>query len=319
MGFLKFSLGKTFVHYYYHYSPYWAHRLMEHPLILHSIRSLLNFFIVLLKHPSLLLLLLLLPFLFFLKKIFSLLSLFSILPLSLFFHSPSLHAQLSSPSFFNAKKTDNPAAILWKRPAMNAALSYQKADKIDESKIPHALWNKPLATYDGGEFSLGQFVSMYNGMNFTSRVPLHYDDEIENHIKTLVVPYLMYQDGVQMGLQNSDDFKLLYEKMRTNALKQEALRKFVYEKVQVTDDEVKSYYEQHKQEWNNQPFQKIERFAKNRLKAEKAKQYKEQLTRRLRNSYTVVYNDSLIAAVATSLDNMKKSGPMFRVPNFQHK
>jgi hypothetical protein len=93
----------------------------------------------------------------------------------------------------------------------------------------------------------------------------------------------------------------------------------VYEKVQVTDDEVKSYYEQHKQGWNNQPFQKIERFAKNRLKAEKAKQYKEQLTRRLRNSYTVVYNDSLIAAVATSLDNMKKSGPMFRVPNFQHK
>ncbi len=194
-----------------------------------------------------------------------------------------------------------------------------RVGKIDESKIPHALWNKPLATYDGGEFSLGQFVSMYNGMNFTSRVPLHYDDEIENHIKTLVVPYLMYQDGVQMGLQNSDDFKLLYEKMRTNALKQEALRKFVYEKVQVTDDEVKSYYEQHKQEWNNQPFQKIERFAKNRLKAEKAKQYKEQLTRRLRNSYTVVYNDSLIAAVATSLDNMKKSGPMFRVPNFQHK
>ncbi len=200
-----------------------------------------------------------------------------------------------------------------------AFVPVDRVGKIDEKKIPHALWNKALATYDGGEFSLGQFVSMYNGMNFTSRVPLRYDDEIENHIKTLVVPYLMYQDGLQMGLQDSADFKLLYKKMRTNALSQEALRKLVYEKVKVTDDEVKNYYEQHKQQWNNQPFEKIKRFVQNRLKTEKANELKTQLTQRLRNSYSVVYNDSLLAAVATTLNNMKKSGPVFRAPNFRRK
>ncbi len=205
-------------------------------------------------------------------------------------------------------------------PAIKQAfVPVDRVGKIDEKKIPHSLWNKPLATYDGGTFSLGQFVSMYNTMNFTSRVPLRYDDEIENHIKTFVVPYLMYQDGLQMGLQDSSDFKLLYKKMRTNALMQEALRKLVYEKVQVTDDEVKNYYEQHKQQWNNQPFEKIKRFVQNRLKTEKAKEYKEQLTQRLKNSYSVVYNDSLIAAVATTLNEMKKSGPVFRAPNFRRK
>ncbi|RLD15839.1 hypothetical protein DRI50_03310 [candidate division KSB1 bacterium] len=199
----------------------------------------------------------------------------------------------------------------------NAFVPIDRIGKIDESKIPHNMWNKPLVTYDGGQFKLGQFVSIYNKSNYGNRVPLREDDEIENHIKAMVVPFLMYQDGLSMGLQDSARYKELYQRYRLSQLERDALQKLVYSQVTVTDDEIKNYYEQHKNELKNQPFERVQEYVKNRLMSEKANEYKKTLVAKLRNKYDVVYNEPLIASVTDSMNKMKKTmgaRPQFRAP-----
>ena len=197
-----------------------------------------------------------------------------------------------------------------------AFVPIERIGKIDESKIPHDMWNKALVTYDGGKLTLGQFVSIYNKSNFGNRVPLRQDDEIENHIKAMAVPFLMYQDGLQKGLQDSAQFKQLYQRFRLNLLKREALQRLVYSQVKVNDDEVKSYYEQHKAQWKNQPFERVKNYVTNQLMSEKANALKKALVAKLRNKYDVVYNEPLIAQVADSLNKLKATlkGPRFRAP-----
>ena len=198
-----------------------------------------------------------------------------------------------------------------------AFVPVERVGKIDETKIPHDMWNKPLVTFDGGQISLGQFVSIYNKSNFGSRVPLREDDEIENHIKAMAVPFIMYQDGLKMGLQDSTQFKALYARYRLSQLERDAMQRLVYSKVKVNDEDLKAYYEQHKAEMRNQPFERVKDYIKNRLMAEKANQYKKTLVAKLRNKFDVVYNEPLIAQVADSLNKMKAAmarSPHFRAP-----
>jgi hypothetical protein len=95
------------------------------------------------------------------------------------------------------------------------------------------------------------------------------------------------------------------------------LQKLVYSQVTVTDDEIKNYYEQHKNELKNQPFERVQEYVKNRLMSEKANEYKKTLVAKLRNKYDVVYNEPLIASVTDSMNKMKKTmgaRPQFRAP-----
>ncbi len=183
-------------------------------------------------------------------------------------------------------------------------------DRVGQLKveaIPKDKQQEALVTYDGGKFTLLEFVKTYNSSNAASRVPLRYDDEIENHIKTLVIGHLMYADAVARGLLEDEQFKYIYDRMRIQKLEREALKRLVNDQIKLTDEELKAYYDQHKQEWNNQEFEKVKRFVRNRLMAQRAKEYKDELTDKLRKEYDVVYNEALIATVVDSLNKMKQS------------
>ncbi len=186
-----------------------------------------------------------------------------------------------------------------------AFVPYDRVGQLNEKIIPKKDLKEALVTYDGGVFTLGQFVNAYNSSNYASRVPLRYDDEIENHVKTLIIGYLMYQDGLSKGLQEDAQYKFIYNRMRTQKLEREALRKLVNDKIEITDEELKNYYEQNKQEWNNQDFEKVKRYVRNRLFAQRAKEYKQDLVKKLRNKFDVIYNEKLIDAVVDTLNTMK--------------
>ncbi len=183
-------------------------------------------------------------------------------------------------------------------------------DRVGQLKIeaiPKDKQQEALVTYDGGKFTLLEFVKTYNSSNAASRVPLRYDDEIENHIKTLIIGHLMYADAVARGLLDDEQFKYIYNRMRIQKLEREALKRLVNDQIKLTDDELKAYYEQHKQQWNNQDFEKVKRFVRNRLMAQRTKEYKDKLAEELRKEYDVVYNEALITAVVDSLNKMKQS------------
>lgn len=187
-----------------------------------------------------------------------------------------------------------------------AFVPFDRVGQLKVDAIPKDKLKEPLVTYKGGQFTLLEFVKTYNSSNAASRVPLRYDDEIENHIKTLIIGHLMYADAVARGLLEDEQFKFIYNRMRIQKLEREALKRLVNEQIKLTDEELKQYYEQHKQEWNNQDFEKVKRFVRNRLMAQRAKEYKNQLTEKLRKEYDVVYNEPVIKEVVDSLNAMKK-------------
>ncbi len=71
----------------------------------------------------------------------------------------------------------------------------------------------------------------------------------EKVLDDLISKELLYQEAVKRGLDNSPDFKKKLDDFRKSVLAQEVLEKEILSKGKVSDQEVKDYYDKHKEEF----------------------------------------------------------------------
>ncbi len=195
-----------------------------------------------------------------------------------------------------------------------AFVPMDRIGSLNPDEIPRERLGMQLASFDGGGVTLGEFVEAYNSSPGASRVPLRYDDEIESHIRNVSTEYLMFHDAEEKGLTENKQYQTLYQNMRLQYLEREALKRLINDKIEITDEELAAYYDQHKEEWKNQPFEQVKRLVQNRLMAKRAADQKEKVTQKLRGKYSVLYNDQLLASVVETMNQMKKSSR--RPPTF---
>lgn len=104
--------------------------------------------------------------------------------------------------------------------------------------------NKILAKVDGREVresdlnalmkNLGQNAQYFQGADGRTKL-----------IDELVMHELMYSDAVERGLDNDEEFLAVIENMKKSMLQQYSLRK-MFNEITVSDEEIKDYYEKHK-------------------------------------------------------------------------
>lgn len=104
--------------------------------------------------------------------------------------------------------------------------------------------NKILAKVDGREVresdlnalmkNLGQNAQYFQGADGRKKL-----------VDELVMHELMYSDAVERGLDNDEEFLAVIENMKKSMLQQYSLRK-MFNEITVSDDEIKDYYEKHK-------------------------------------------------------------------------
>jgi peptidyl-prolyl cis-trans isomerase C len=104
--------------------------------------------------------------------------------------------------------------------------------------------NKILAKVDGREVresdlnalmkNLGQNAQYFQGADGRKKL-----------VDELVMHELMYSDAVERGLDNDEEFLAVIENMKKSMLQQYSLRK-MFNEITVSDEEIKDYYEKHK-------------------------------------------------------------------------
>ncbi len=104
--------------------------------------------------------------------------------------------------------------------------------------------NKILAKVDGREVresdlnalmkNLGQNAQYFQGADGRKKL-----------VDELVMHELMYSDALERGLDNDEEFLAVIENMRKSMLQQYSLRK-MFNEITVSDEEIKDYYEKHK-------------------------------------------------------------------------
>lgn len=133
--------------------------------------------------------------------------------------------------------------------------------------------NKVLVKIEGHEITendVNQFLQTMGqeGMQFNN------EEGKKQIANELMNQHLIYLDAVENGLENDDEFKRELDQAKEQILRQYAMKK-VLEDVTISEDEIKDYYEVHKDE-----FKKIYRYRASHIlvdNEDKAKDIKAQL------------------------------------------
>ncbi|MBN2543001.1 peptidylprolyl isomerase [bacterium] len=111
---------------------------------------------------------------------------------------------------------------------------------------------KPLVTFKTGTWTVGEFemeIKKYSG-----RVPpFENEDMILNQVKRLLQPQLLNQKAIEMNIRESESYKDLYKESLEAEMVRNYRQKAIQGSIEITDDDMKAYYEEHPDEFQDKP------------------------------------------------------------------
>ncbi len=109
--------------------------------------------------------------------------------------------------------------------------------------------NMPLAVYRGGTFTVDQMFNIYNKISPMRRPPLTAKRSLQEFLDRNVPRILIIKRGYEKGVHKKAAIRNKVKKEKERILAQRARRVFVDERVNVTDEDMKKYYEEHLSEF----------------------------------------------------------------------
>ncbi len=159
-----------------------------------------------------------------------------------------------------------------------------------------------LVSYDGGSWSVREFILRYNGIPVQSRIPLRTPEGVEDYVKMTIVPDLLYQEALRRGLDKDEEFLREVTRMKNSLVGRFCQNKLVTTAVSVSEQEVLNFYNQNKTRFGNRPANEVMPLLQRMLRSNKMKQKRTEVLEELRARYPVQYNDEVLVQVVAQLN-----------------
>lgn len=111
--------------------------------------------------------------------------------------------------------------------------------------------NKVLATVNGKEITQDIVMQFLNDLGPQTAMQFQSPEGISKVVEELINQEMLYLDAKENNLQDEDEFKVQLEKFKEGLLKQYAVNKLLMN-VEVTEDEMKDFFEKNKENFNTQ-------------------------------------------------------------------
>jgi parvulin-like peptidyl-prolyl isomerase len=104
----------------------------------------------------------------------------------------------------------------------------------------------PIATWDGGDLSIKDFLSAVDWTAFETDLPGRFRYEIEKQLRQTVNGPLVLKDAKVRGLEKAPEVAGAVRLYQEDLMERALYADYVFKGLAVTDDEAKAYYEAHK-------------------------------------------------------------------------
>ena len=178
--------------------------------------------------------------------------------------------------------------------------------KIDLSNFSDNEQVSQFVTYNGGQMNFGDFCKAYNdGWKY---FPLNDTEDIVSIVENIVQKDIMYLEALNLGLDQDEKLVKTMEKYRNDRLKRFAMQKMIYDKVLVTEEMVKNEFMKSNKKFDQNKFDKVKNGITSKLRSEKVKNIKNELTTRLQKKYKIKYNQYAVKSMVEELNLAKTEG-----------
>jgi parvulin-like peptidyl-prolyl isomerase len=106
--------------------------------------------------------------------------------------------------------------------------------------------DSPIATWDGGELSVKDFLSAVDWTAFQSDLPGRFRYEIEKQLRQTINAPLVLNDAKARGLEKTPEVADAVRRYQEDLMERALYADYVFKGLSVTDAEAKAYYEAHK-------------------------------------------------------------------------
>lgn len=155
-----------------------------------------------------------------------------------------------------------------------------------------------------------KYVKVGRLLHIARKFPASLDTALRKYtLRREIEEDLLYEDGLARGLDRLPAVKKQLERRRKDLLYQALYKKEITDRVAVSDDEVRSYYEQHRDNYPDVDLEGARSVISQRLFTERRDRRAEEFTRALRSQATIAIDAAALAAVpfrAAAQDNRGK-------------
>ncbi len=178
---------------------------------------------------------------------------------------------------------------------------------VNVEKIPAADWQKVFIKHDRDSMTLGDFVEAYNAQGRYERYRLEYPEDIDIMVRKIITPELLYYDGLDRGLDNDPKYQDFVRYHYRHELSKIAEKRLIDDAIQINDQEVKAYFQKHRNLWKKSKFEDVKPYVRNRLFTEKRKRFRSELLKALREKFPVIYNEPVIQQLVDKYNKKKQA------------
>lgn len=179
--------------------------------------------------------------------------------------------------------------------------------KILKDEIDPELLEQPFIQWQGGGWSVGEFVLEYNARPIYTKSTLKGRKNIKEFCIRMATPELMYQEALRRGLDQSEPYRQEIQLVRDRLVREACKEKLIYSRIVLTDKEMEIYYQENSEKFEYFSKERSMTLIKNQLVSNKAKALENEVLSDLRAKYNVRFYDRNIKRMAKQLTRLKKS------------
>ncbi len=178
---------------------------------------------------------------------------------------------------------------------------------VEEDKIDPKLKQEIFIRHDKDSWTLADFIEEYNSLNRYERYRLERPEDIEIMARKLITPELMYYEGVERGLENDEKYQAFVKYHYRYELGKLAQKLLIDDAVRISDEDVKEYFEKHRNLWKKSKFKNVKQYVRNRLFSIKRNEVAKDLLKYLKTKYSVEFNEESVRALVKMMNEKKHS------------
>ncbi|MEO0070362.1 MAG: peptidylprolyl isomerase, partial [candidate division WOR-3 bacterium] len=217
------------------------------------------------------------------------------------------------PPFLEAKQQLSEQIKLWRR--RRAANEYVQnlRERLVYNPAGLAIFYKPVDSITEEEKEIWvairdqkKYVKVGRLLHIARRFPLGLDTAIRTYaIKRAIEDDLMFEDGLNLGLDKAPKVKEQLKRLRRKLLYETLFNRLVVEQAVVTDSECFAYYQNHRERYPKEEYAAVAPLIRNHLLLERQKMRQNEILTELRSRAKITINQKVLKRVLTNLSKKR--------------
>jgi foldase protein PrsA len=166
---------------------------------------------------------------------------------------------------------------------------------------------KTIVTHKKGAWNIESLIRVFNTTPRYLRHRMNSSEEIIDFVKKSISQELLYFEALELGLDKDAEYQKLVNLNDDALVARRAKEVLVIEQVDVSGQELKSFYEKNKVKYRNQAFEQVKNRIENQVKSEKIMELEKTVIADLERKYPVEINDKEIERLVAELNKQNRS------------